>query len=248
MNPGREKSTSADDRRDSYRREVRPDHHLNVSVAWEGQLALPGALEDLSSGGAGVRLRRGVPGPDVGENVVLTFHSARARRQFEVPALTAALREESEGGRLFGFQFVDGDGVFAELDPYLLRFFNRRGATRHRPPLDLRVPAELHAGETRLTVTLNDISLTGMAITCRPEDTGAVLGLRFARARLRIPGMRMPLDFAGTVLYQRPTPAGLRVGLGFPEGGLVGGLRKERAFAAFLEACERSRAAWDQAA
>ena len=75
-----------------------------------------------------------------------------------------------------------------------------------------------------------------------------MLGLRFARARLRIPGTSAPLDFAGQVLYQRPTTAGMRLGIGFPEGGLLAGLRKERAFAAFLEACERTRAAWDGAA
>ena len=161
MDFGPEKSTAADDRRDSYRREVRPDHHLNVSVRWGAAAGVPGTLEDLSSGGAAVRLRPGVAGPEPGESVVLTFHSARARRQFEIGALTASLRGEEEAGTLYGFQFVDTEGIFAELDPYLLRFFNRRGATRHRPPLDLRVPAELHAGDVRLTVTLNDISQTG---------------------------------------------------------------------------------------
>lgn len=247
MYDARDTSTNPDDRRGNYRRRVQTDDSLKVSVGWDGRPGQTGALEDLSSGGAGIRLRPGAAGPEVGSTVVLTFHSARARSQFEVPALTATQRGGDAHGILYGFQFIDDEGVFAELDPYLLRFFNRRSATRHRPPIDLRVPAELHAGSTRLAVTLNDVSAAGIAITCAPGDMEAALGLRLARARLRVPGTAEPLDFAGVVLYQRPTPAGLRLGIGFREGGLVGGLRKERAFAAFLEACERSRAAWNRA-
>lgn len=229
-----------------YRRAPGKKHALGVKlVRAEGPVA--GELIDLSAGGAGVLFpwdRDPVMEP--GEEVELSFTSLVHGGEVKVAAVVASARDEEEpAGRRYGFEFTDHERLFAQLDAYYFKFFNRRRAMRVRPALDKKLRAELSFGPGSMDVAIHDVSPDGFGVLMKPEDAQLLDGVNDMTCTFTLPGAKEATTWQARTVHLTSLAQGTALGAVFliAEADAVGPERQ--ALADYCAARAAEIALWD---
>ncbi|HVS17381.1 MAG TPA: PilZ domain-containing protein [Planctomycetota bacterium] len=234
-------------RRRTYRKRQCKAYALSV-VLLRANGPLSGQFIDLSMGGVGAafpvdrdpELAHG----DVVELVVQSLSHGKV----QTPARVVYNREV-EGRRVrYGFEFVNAGNLYAQLDTFYARLFNRRSSMRVRPSLDRKVSLKLTTSGGRYEATIAEISSTGVGLVLAAEagsqfEVGQRVGVEF-----QLPGTREPFRGHATLVSLRTTPERTVLGLAFDLDEPNGLAEKARALDAFISAraveMERWESAW----
>jgi hypothetical protein len=214
-------------------------------------LPLAGRIVDLSIGGIGAFFEAGRdPELRFKETTCLRLASPRLEGDLLVPARVVR-REETDGGRTYGFQILDWLGLLARLPSDMAGLFNRRGTKRVRTypqrVIPVRVRVELPLAE--FTAVLCDFSPEGVSLRAGPEALAALDGVRRVSFSFRIPGDRRHLSFSGSVRHRRLTDEGMSFGVGFDAAstpdfsekqGILAGYAEKLRLGAFVLRVERA--------
>lgn len=215
----RKKKQAGEDRSDlrrHYRRAPGKKHALSAKLRCENQDPVAGELIDLSAGGAGV-LFTGDRDPDLDpkQPVQLSFTSLVHGGEVVVDALVTSGRDAEEGGRRYGFQFEDAEGLFRQLDTYYFKFFNRRRAMRVRPELGKKLRATLAFGPGAMDVSLTNFSADGFGIAMTPEKAGMLEGVEEVTCTFKLPKLEEPICWPARAVHLTPLASGVLFGAVF---------------------------------
>lgn len=169
----KKKEDPAEQRR-FYRRMQGKKHALSILLQTTDGVPVAGDLLDISAGGVAVTFAKDLdPNLDTGESLTLTFgamvHGGRVVAKAKVLSISA-----NKNGTVYHLEFSDAHELFAQLDAFYLKFFNRRRLHRVRPALDTRLAGELHFGMGKMAIKINDISLDGFGVRLS-EANGSML-------------------------------------------------------------------------
>ncbi len=245
----REQAPQAEMRRE-YRRVPGKKHALGVKLAASNQPPVAGELVDLSAGGVGVLFPGGRdPGLDPGQEVLLSFSSLMHGGEVVAEALARSSWDGDEGGRRYGFEFTDRERLFAQLDAYYFKFFNRRRAMRVRPALDRKLTATLAIESDSMEVSIHNISPDGFGVVVAPEKAGMLEGAEDLTCTFAVPKTASQERAAGVWLaravHLSPLPQGLVFGAVFliPEDPEV--IARRQALAEYCAERSAEMALWD---
>jgi c-di-GMP-binding flagellar brake protein YcgR len=154
----------------------------------------------------------------------------------------------AEKGRVrYGFEFINAGNLYAQLDSFYARLFNRRSSMRVRPCLDRKVQLTLRLGSSARRATLSEISTTGVGLVL-PADLAAGLARNQRVAvEFQLPGTREPFRGNATVVNLRATPERTVLGLAFDLDEPNGLGPKARALEAFVAARAAEMERWESA-
>ena len=199
-----------------YRHAPGKKHALSVKLA-RPEDPVAGDLIDLSAGGAGVLFPWDRdPGMVPGDEVVLSFTSLVHGGEVETTARVARARDEQEpAGRRYGFEFTDHERLFAQLDAYYFKFFNRRRAMRVRPGLDRELCAELSFGPESVKVALHDVSPDGFGVLMKAEEAQLLDGVASMTCTFTLPGSDDPITWQARAVHRTALAQGRSLGAVF---------------------------------
>lgn len=237
-------SAGSTNRRRTYRKQQCKAYALSV-VLLGSEGPLSGQFLDLSMGGVGAAfpLDRD-PKLDEGDVVELVVQSL-SHGKVQTPARVVYHRK-IDGRRIrYGFEFVNAGNLYAQLDGFYARMFNRRSSMRVRPSLDRKVQLVLDAGGGARKATIAEISATGVGLVMSAEDAaGLSTGLRVS-LEFRLPGTRDPFRGHAAIVNLRSTPERAVLGLAFDLEEPHGLGQKARALDAFISARAAEMERWE---
>lgn len=200
-----------------YRRAPGKKHALAVKALVADQ-SFKGEIVDLSAGGAGIQFPTDkAPEVDSGGEVRLSFTSLVHGGEVSALARVASVREEEEGStiRRFGFEFSDHEALFAQLDTYYFKFFNRRRAMRVRPALDKKLTATLNFGPGNMEVSIFDISPDGFGMVMAPEKASLLDEVEDLGCTFTLPGAPEPQAWQARAVHISELQHGVHFGAVF---------------------------------
>jgi len=230
-----------------YRRAPGKKHSLVVKLRPERGPAVTGELIDVSAGGAAVSFRStSDPKLAPGARAVLTFGSLS--RSGEIAAqVQVASRSEIEGGARYGFQFTDLEALFAQIDNYFVKFFNRRRSVRVRPALDTKITTQVITPIGTLDAPLTDVSIDGFGVLLDGERAKLVQGIERLELQFTVPKVKVDVRWSARAVHVSTVARGTVLGGEFlpqPKAEL------ERERATLTEYCSArlaEMAKWDSA-
>lgn len=216
-------------------------------------------LVDASAGGAGLSfVPTSDPKLESGDEVTLAFNSVRVADDVLVQAVVRMCTEADDHMR-YGFQFSDPSKLFEGLDPFYLKFFNRRRFVRVKPQLGRNVEVDLRTDDGAWRLRMHDISQAGISVTVTAEELSWMQANKRFDVELKLPGTGQFFHCFGERVYINHAGARIRYGLEFelPEAptstgpssrigrllALNGGLELK----SWIEAREDEMTRWDSA-
>ena len=170
---------------------------------------------DASAGGAGLSfpIDRD-PDLQTDDPVMLSFHSLREASEVLAQAIVRTRAEEGDTVR-YGFQFADPSQLFKGLDPFYLKFFNRRRHLRVRPQLGRNMNVDVRTEEGGWRLRLHDVSQAGTSILVSSEELRWVQGNERFDVEFRVPGSEIGFQSFGRRVHFTNVGGSLRCGLEF---------------------------------
>lgn len=194
-----------DNRRRHYRRALSKKHGLGVQVRNTGALSVNGDLIDISAGGAAAVFRSGSdPLLPAGSATMLVFTTLGRQGEIQVLSKVASTLPVEEGVK-YRFEFTDLPGLFAQLDEYYVRFFNRRKFLRVRPALDQRVDVTVDTVNGEVVGKMYDLTRSGVGIELDADKANRLAGAQELVLRFKIRGI--PIDFQLKAIAVHITPS-----------------------------------------
>ncbi len=167
-------------RRKHYRVPHGPTESIRVSLMRESMPPVGGDCVDLSIGGTVVEFdSTKSPNLAVGDTCLLRI---RASSQTHVIDATSNRIE-----------------LYAQLDEYYARLFNRRRQVRVIPGYDIRIPVTLTWKTGTLPTTVHDISEEGLGLRVPLEKAEPLARITSVDVSLRLPKKRSDLLFRATI-------------------------------------------------
>ncbi len=205
------------DRRAQYRVDLGDSTDLAVTIPNPQGSPFSGQLLDVSGSGAGARFAL----PDcpilaLGEDVELIFTSKQLKDPVRVTARVQN-RTEEEGARRYGFGFLEGEQLDAELPSVLRKLFNRRKALRVAPDpgMPVAVVLEGEGGGMRAEARLANLSTIGAGVAIDPESESAFADTSRIAISLSLPDSRDPIRLIAHIRHRRLVAAEILYGLEF---------------------------------
>lgn len=231
-------------RRGAYRKRQCKAYSLSVVLLVEGG-ALPGQFIDLSMGGVGAAFPVDRdPGLADGDAVELVVQSL-SHGKVQTPA-RVVYRRKVEGRRVrYGFEFINTGNLYAQLDGFYARLFNRRSSMRVRPSLDRKVQLTLEVNGRTHEATISEISATGVGLVLAAEPGVMFEGGQRVGVEFKLPGTREPLRGHATLVNVRATPERAVLGLAFDLEEPHGLSEKALALEAFIDARAAEMERWE---
>ena len=208
-----------------------------------------GDFLDLSVQGAGARFPlEHDPCLQPGAVVELSITSLR-HGEVRTPARVVYGQQDGERHLRYGFAFISLGDLYAQLDAFYSRLFNRRRSQRVRPALDRKIGFELAWRQQTLSAPVHEISATGVGLVLPQEEAFRLDGIDELAVRFRLPDVRDAL--AGRAWIRNRARSGARTFLGLefdlaPGSGLA---RHEPALRSYVERraaeIERWESSWE---
>ncbi len=187
----KKKNKPAQDVRKYYRKTPGKKHALSahVQMPQSGEVIAAEVL-DVSAGGASLQMETNQVGElTVGATANLSFSSLRMRAELAVQANVVSVMESKDGRSRFGFALTDPDELFTRIEPYYLKFFNRRRLVRVLPELGRSMKADVRTpdgGGFRLDI--QDMTEEGIGFILRDDEIEWMKGGEAFDVEFKIPG------------------------------------------------------------
>ncbi|HPF13306.1 MAG: PilZ domain-containing protein [Planctomycetes bacterium] len=218
---GRKKDEgAAADHRRHYRKAPGKKHALTARV----QLPQSGdvvnaTVMDVSAGGVSLQVEgRSAAELGLGTTLWVAFGSLRTRTEVPVQAHVVNRMESKDGLVRFGLSFSDPDELFGRLEPYFLKFFNRRRLQRVLPELGRSLKADVRTtdgGGYRLEVM--DLSEEGIGLALHNEEVEWMASHEAFDVEFKIPGANVAWSGSGRRIHLTELKGSHRGGIAFDE-------------------------------
>ena len=244
----RRKKKQSQELRQFYRRSPGKKHGLGLSIQIGQDAPLSATLDNLSAGGAGMRFAEGRdPRLEIGAVVAMKFISLGPGKEVQTPAVVVGIRGTESEGRLYGLQFTDMQGLFAQLDNHLVRFFNRRKALRVMPALGKKLPLQAKVGNQESKVLINDVSWMGLGFLLDPGEAERFLDVDEFDAVFSVDKAMPSIETKVRLVHKTLTGAKVLFGGYFANPNVKAGEQQRRQLTEYTKAREEDMARWDSA-
>jgi len=242
----RRKKKKSEELREHYRRAPGKKHALGLSVQVAGGSPVQATIENLSAGGTGFRFSAAdAAALTIDTEVNLTFTSLGPGRQVVAPGLIVGVRGAAADGLLYGVQFRDVAGLFAQLDTSLLRFFNRRKAMRVLPALGKTLPIDATVSNESVRMTINDLSWMGLSFLLDPANAEKFMQAREFDVDFSLSKGGPKITTPVRLVHKTLTGAKVLFGGCFVNPDQKAGDEQRRLLEEFAKAREKDMARWD---
>jgi c-di-GMP-binding flagellar brake protein YcgR len=231
-------------RRASYRKRQCKAYALSVLVSGP-RGTVPGQFLDLSMGGVGAAFARDRdPQWKVGQVVDLVVQSL-SHGKVQSPARVIYARPVE--GRLvrYGFAFLDAGDLYAQLDTFYSRLFNRRSSMRVRPSLDRKVKLTLSWPGGLAESTISEISATGVGLLVDDASAKRLAEVERVGIEFRLPGMRDGFRGHARIVNRTAGAGRTLLGLAFDLDEAEGLSQHAAALEAFIDARAAEMERWE---
>lgn len=214
---------------------------------------------DASAGGAGLSFPADKdPMLEADDLVTLSFSSLREATEVLAQAVVRT-RADEEAAVRYGFQFSDPAQLFKGLDPFYLKFFNRRRHLRVRPQLGRNMNVDVRTEEGGWRLRLHDVSQAGLSIMVSSEELRWVQENERFDIEFKVPGSEASFATFARRVHFTNVGGSLRCGLEFelprvpegtappPVGQQLMNIQGATELKEWIESREREMARWDTA-
>jgi c-di-GMP-binding flagellar brake protein YcgR len=238
-------SVRGGNRRRAYRKRQCKAYALSVLVSGESA-SLPGQFLDLSMGGVAAAFPSDKDpqwkAGDVVEVVVQSLSHGKVRS----PARVVYSRVLDARLVRYGFEFINAGDLYAQLDTFYERLFNRRSSMRVRPSLDRKIKLVVTVGGGRKRESsIAEISATGVGLVLAPGQAAGIDVEQRVGVEFQLPGTKEPFRGHACVVSAKATPERVVLGLAFELKGGHGLGSQARALEAFIEARATEMERWE---
>lgn len=236
----RKSSVARGNRRRAYRKRQCKAYALSVLVTGPGG-TLPGQFRDLCMGGVGAAFpREKDPQWKEGDVVEIEVQSL-SHGKVRSPARVVYSKALDERLVRYGFEFINAGDLYAQLDTFYERLFNRRSSMRVRPSLDRKVKLVLTLDGRKREATIAEISATGVGLVLAPGQGAGIEAEQRVGVEFKLPGTKEPFRGHATVVSAKATPERVVLGLVFELQGA-----QVTALEAFIEARAAEMERWEK--
>ena len=245
----KKKNKPATDVRKYYRKAPGRKHALSahVQMPQSGEVIAAEVL-DVSAGGASLQMETSMVGElTVGVTANLAFSSLRMRGELPLQAHVVSVMESKDGRSRFGFAITDPDELFTRIEPYYLRFFNRRRLLRVLPELGRSMKADVRTpdgGGFRLDI--QDVTEEGIGFVLREDEVQWMAGGEVFDIEFKIPGANVVWNGTADRIHVSELKDSVRGGLVFREPDSKTGAA-QGALEVWLNTRRVAMAKWDTA-
>jgi c-di-GMP-binding flagellar brake protein YcgR len=242
--PARPARREPADKRQHYRKLSARSQPLESLLKVAGWSPVPVELVDLTVRGAGIA----VPfardrNLKVGDLVELTIVSLM-RTEVVAAAKVANVGKRGQGQVRYGLEFLDLGKLYAQLDEFYARHFNRRRAVRVKPWLDRKVKIELRWGSESMSGPMYDLSTQGVGVVLTREAAKRLAEIPSVSIAFRLPGAEAACNGRAAIRHRSPIAKNVLVGLQFDSS--ADGMRKHEAqVRRFIVEREREMSKWE---
>lgn len=231
-------------RRAAYRKRQCKAYALSV-LATGPRGSVPGQFLDLSMGGVGAAFARAKdPQWKVGEVVELVIQSL-SHGKVQSPARVIYAKPVEDGRVRYGFAFLDSGDLYAQLDTFYSRLFNRRSSMRVRPSLDRKIKLTLSWPGGLAESTISEISATGVGLWVDEAAAQRLAEVERVGVEFRLPDMREGFRGHARIVNRTSAPGRTLLGLAFDLDEPEGLLQHAQALEAFIDARAAEMERWE---
>ena len=185
--------------RAKYRTEAESSLPFKLSLFLSNRRLLSGSLININLNGAAISFPADqCPDFKPGERVKLRVITVETQKKIVIDATLRDLRTV-EDRKLCRFQFPTSNRLAKEMDPSLLRYFNRRRAVRVKPDMTSPIVVDLECERGFSEGWIVDISTTGLGLGLRPDMAKRMGRPKHVTVSFQLPGNEKPLLLEGTV-------------------------------------------------
>jgi c-di-GMP-binding flagellar brake protein YcgR len=240
----RKSAVRTGNRRSTYRKRQCKAYALSVLVAGP-RGSLPGQFLDLSMGGVGAAFPRDKDPQwkqgDVVEVVVQSLSHGKVRS----PARVVYSKGAEDRLVRYGFEFINAGDLYAQLDTFYERLFNRRSSMRVRPSLDRKVKLTLTCDGRTREGTIAEISATGVGLVLEPAQGEGLEGGQRVGVEFKLPGTREAFRGHARIVNVKATPERIVLGLAFDLDEAQGLAQQSQALEAFIDTRAAEMERWE---
>ena len=214
--PEKEESP-AENQREPYRYEVPKDsQEWRVGIQRRVGPEFPGQLQNVNIGGVSVLFSLAEdPGLAPGETTELVIENLTHGEKVSTPARVAHVEQGGPQHWRYGFEFISAGNLYAQLDAFYARVFNRRTEKRVEPPVERRIAVEITWRAERFKGRLQDVSASGLGVWISDEAAAKLEGVDEVGARFRLYGGGDFLAGKAEIMHRAPVLGRHLLGLRF---------------------------------
>ena len=184
------KGVAAENRR-HYRKAPGKKHALTARIQLpQSGNVIPAAVMDVSAGGTSLEIDSGKTTElGVGATLWIAFASLRTKAEVPIQAHVVSVMESKDGHVRYGMAFADPDELFTRLEPYFLKFFNRRRLQRVLPELGRSMKADVRSADGEgFRLEIQDLSEEGIGLALHADEIEWMKANESFDIEFKIPG------------------------------------------------------------
>lgn len=193
------------DKRRFYRVLRTSNPPLTVTLEQAPGTCLFAECDDISMGGAGVHFSATRdPHLSVGTEVVLAFQAMSRPDAIRARAKVVSVREQPDKSVRYGFQFTNQPELYAQMDSYYARYFNRREHMRVLPDHSEKIVAQLRWAKGEIVARVHDVSIGGLGLLIPIDAAAALTDVKALHVSVQLPNTQQELRLNCNVRSCRP--------------------------------------------
>jgi c-di-GMP-binding flagellar brake protein YcgR len=193
---------------------------IHASLGRESGPSLHGECVEISIGGALVEFE-GSQGSkfERGETCSLRLHADSHADVVMATSQVVNVLRLDDGRIRIGFQFLNRIELYAQLDEFYARSFNRRRHVRVAPGYDVRIPVEIAWGTGSLAGSARDISECGIGMVVPREKAKGLARVGEVHVKFRLPKERADVLCRARIRSRTDFEKTSLLGIEFTAGG-----------------------------
>lgn len=234
------------EQRAQYRKRNAKSTQLEATLRAPKWEALRVELMDLSLRGACIRIAFAQDRNLKVDDIVELSIGSMMRNEIQTAARVANITRDGESHIRYGLEFVNINNLFAQLDSFYARHFNRRRSVRVVPSLDRKVQVKARWAGEEVSGHVYDISGAGVGIVLTKDSSARIAEVTELDVSLRLPGN--PSEFSGRAKVRHRTSLNQHtlIGLEFDLADEAGFARHAAELASFVEQRTKEMNQWEK--
>jgi c-di-GMP-binding flagellar brake protein YcgR len=234
------------EQRAHYRKRNSKSQTLEAHLIAPGWDALRVELVDLSARGVCLRVPFAKDRNLKVDDLVEVAIGSMMRDEIKTTARVANVAREGESHVRYGLEFVNVADLYAQLDEFYARHFNRRRHVRVLPSLDRKVQVKLHWCGEEVSGHVYDVSESGIGVSLSRDSSARIAEVAKLELSLKLPGVEGVLTGTATVRNRTAMSNQTLVSLEFEANAPDGFARNAPTLARFVERRVAEMTKWEQ--
>jgi c-di-GMP-binding flagellar brake protein YcgR len=193
---------------------------IRASLTRERTAPAVGECVDLSIGGTWVEFARD-PRLAQDEVCTLVIHADSQSESVKATSRVVTVRATDDGGVSVGFEFTNRIELYAQLDEFYARYFNRRRHVRAVPDFELKIPVRLGWRNGSFPTIARDISEGGLGVLVPLDKAKELERIDVVDLVFRLPGQRADIECRATIRSRTVFSKACLLGLEFDPDGAI---------------------------